>query len=238
MNWTIALVDDEKIQQDLIKKLLKEYEAMHSIQLNIFTFESAEAFLFHFEEDKSVELLILDIEMGKMNGMELAHYLRKQRHDLKILFVTGYSKYSLDGYKVDAVDYLLKPIDREKLFQVLDRIRALRPRKNEYLILETTDGSARINQRDLISLEALGHETIIQTVEEPIEIKQGLGTIQAELPENIFVKPHRSYLINIEHVNKISKTEVYLTNGVTVPVSRRLYKKVNESFIRYFRGSE
>lgn len=235
MNWQIALVDDESSQLELLEKLINEYSKNNSIHPTILTFESAEAFLFYFEENQNIDLLILDIEMSGMNGMELAKKIRAAKHSLNILFVTGYVEYSLEGYKVNAIDYILKPIDQDKLTIALNKFRNILPEKEDYLFLETPEALLKINIYDIISLEALGHETVIRTTAETIEVNRGLGSLLEELPTQQFFKTHRSYLVNLEHVVKIVKTEVQMTDKSIVPVSRRAYKPLNQAFIQYFK---
>jgi len=235
MNWRIALVDDETIQLELLIKMLQEYEKKHDLRFQFLMFESAEAFLFHFEEDKDIDLLMLDIEMGGMNGMELAQLLREQKHDLRLIFVTGYTEYIAQGYEVSAIDYVIKPVNKKKFFQVLDRFQTIAPKKEDYFILETSGGMVRVKQEDILYFEADGHRTLINTRDEVIEVNGGIGSFEEEVGSKAFIKPHRSYLLNLFHVKKVTKKEVVLDNGRVVPLSRRKYMEMNQAFINYFK---
>ncbi|WP_440895211.1 LytR/AlgR family response regulator transcription factor [Amphibacillus sp. Q70] len=233
MKWLVALLDDEIVQIDLLKKRFKEYEQDHNVSFQFLTFESAEAFLFYFAEDKAIDLLVLDIEMDGMNGMELAQLLRKQKHDIKLLFVTGYTDYIAEGYEVSAIDYILKPVKKEKFYRVIDRFRKLTPKKNETILIETSEEKIKLNLETILSLEADGHQTIITTTEGMFQAIAGLGSFEDQLSSELFIKPHRSYLVNLAQIKKITKKDLYLDNDSMIPVSRRLYKEVNQAFIHY-----
>lgn len=235
MMWRIALVDDEAVQIELLKKLLKEYGQAHEVSFQFLCFESAEAFLFHFEEDKAIDLLVLDIEMDGMNGLELAHLLREKNQDIKLLFVTGYTDYMADGYEVSAMDYILKPVDRKKLHRVLNRFKKSIPKKEETLVIETAEEKVKINQADIMYLEADGHRTIVKLMDKKYEALEGIGVFKEKVSADLFVQSHRSYLVNLDHIKRISKTDIYMDDHTLVPVSRRLYKKVNEAFIQHFK---
>lgn len=235
MNWRVALVDDEAIQLELLKKMLVAYGETNEVSFDFSTFESSEAFLFHFEEDKAFDLLVLDIEMGKMNGMDLARYLRDQNHDIKLLFVTGYTDYIGQGYEVSALDYVLKPVKEEKLFQVLDRFQKTTPRDDIYVFVETSEGMSRIDQNSIFFLEANKHQTIISTVESKIEVTEKFSHFEESLSSDQFIKTHRSYLVNIAHIKSINKQDVVMDDQSTVPISRRKVKEVNQAFIDYYK---
>ena len=135
----IAICDDEEAQRLLIIKYLQEWGSLRGIGIEPVTFPSAESFWFQWEEDKQFELLVLDIEMGKLSGMELAKKIREEDEGVPILFITGYESYIAQGYEVSAIQYLLKPMNKEKLFTVLDKLQ--KGKKAESKIpFQTEDG--------------------------------------------------------------------------------------------------
>ncbi|MDE6748627.1 MAG: LytTR family DNA-binding domain-containing protein [Lachnospiraceae bacterium] len=226
---TIAICDDDNSQIKALKKMLTEWNSSTVIR----EYNSAEQFLFNYP-DVSCDLLLLDIEMGDMNGMELAKELRAKGDMLPIIFITGFSKYIGDGYDVEALHYLLKPVDKKKLFQVLDRY-ADRHKPDNRIILQSNGESVLVASDDIVYLEAFGKKTQV-TLNDGKEIicTCGLSDVYGKLGQG-FVSCHRSYVVNIRLIRSISRTEVTMDSGKKIPVSRRLYDRVNRAFIDYYK---
>ncbi len=225
----ISICDDDSVQLNNLRQLLKVWNSSTEIS----EYRSAEQFLFSYP-DKSCDLLLLDIEMGDMNGMELARKLRDNGDMLPIIFITGYSEFMQDGYDVEALHYLLKPVDKDKLFAVLDRY-ASRHLTDNRVILPSGDETVSINTDDIAYLEAFGKKTQI-TLKDRKEIICTCGlSSAAEKLNSGFISCHRSYVVNIGYIRSISKTEITLDSGQKIPLSRRLYDSVNKAFIEYYR---
>lgn len=232
----IAICDDEVIQQELLKNYIEDWGAIHEEKVAVNCFACAEEFLFSWEEDKAFDLLILDVEMGEMNGMELAKKLRSQESEVPILFVTGYEKYMAMGYEVSALHYLLKPVRREKLWEQLSRIQ--NSRKNmEKLWFQTTEGSIVVPVEDIWYIEADRHNCILHYADKAQMIKHTLSYVVKLLEHRKeLVSCHRSLLVNLQHVSMIVKNELVMDNGERLPISRSMTGNVNQAFIRLFQG--
>ena len=119
MKYRIAICDDEQNQIEYITLIVALWSAHEGHGCEIRTFASAEAFLFEYEEDKAYDILLLDVEMKNMNGIELAKRIRKDNNRAEIIFITSHFEFVGEGYEVDALHYLIKPISADKLMQVL-----------------------------------------------------------------------------------------------------------------------
>ncbi len=135
----IAVCDDEEAPRRLIIRYLREWAAAQGQLVEITEFPDGESLFFHWEDDRNFDLMILDIEMGTLSGMELARRIRQQDEELPILFITGYESYMAQGYEVAAIQYLLKPLSREKLFAVLSRVQR-REKPEEKLTFSGEEG--------------------------------------------------------------------------------------------------
>ena len=226
---TIAICDDDNSQINALKKMLTEWNS----HITINEYNSAEQFLFNYP-DASCDLLLLDIEMGDMNGMELAKQLRAKGDMLPIIFITGFSKYIGDGYDVEALHYLMKPVNKEKLFQVLDRY-SCRHRPDNRVILPIGSESVIVASDNIVYLEAFGKKTQI-TLNDGKEMicTCGLSEASEKLGQG-FVSCHRSYVVNIGAIRKISRTDITMDSGKKIPLSRRSYDSVNRAFIDYYK---
>ena len=232
MEIRVALCDDEETVREYLGRLLEEWKERQNDQLQIEYFESAESFLFQYEEDKRWQLLILDIEMGKMNGVELAKKVREHNKEVQILFVTGYMDYISDGYEVEALHYLLKPVTKEKLFSVLDRARERMKKSEKALFLQGSDETVGIPYYEIRYVEVQHNYVTIHAAED-YTVKKTLSELEEELGDGFF-RTGRSFLVNLKCVKRITKKEVSLKDGMVIPLSRGMYEKINREIIRYF----
>lgn len=120
MAYQIAICDDSDKDAAFVQEILTQWAQDRQIEILARRFPSAESFLFEYEENKEYDILLLDIEMGQMDGVTMAKQVRKDNEAVQIIFITGYSDYIAEGYEVAALHYLMKPVNREKLFTVLD----------------------------------------------------------------------------------------------------------------------
>ena len=139
MNYHIAICDDSTTDLDYISVLVTDWAKVSGNTVNIKAFPSAEAFLFTYEDDKNFDILLLDIEMGGMDGVQLAKEVRRDNETIQIVFITGYSDYVTEGYEVSALHYLMKPVQKEKLFEVLERA-VQKIKKNERVLMLELSG--------------------------------------------------------------------------------------------------
>lgn len=227
----IAVCDDNEEHISALRSMLDEWSAHKPFAVIIYEYQSAENFLFSYP-DKPCDILLLDIEMKHLSGMELAKKLRENGDMLPIIFITGYSDYIGEGYDVEALHYLLKPIEKEKLFEVLDRYTKKRDSQND-IVLSCGDKNIRVDSENIRYCEATGKKTEVHMPDRNVLIcHTGIHDLQKILGEN-FMFCHRSYLVNLSFIKSISKTEIEIDGGETIPLSRRLYKEVNEMFIAF-----
>lgn len=232
----IAIVDDEKIQVELLEKYVQKWASYKDIKVATEHFYSAESFDFSWSMDKKYHIVLLDVQMSGQNGVDLAKRIREEDSIINIIFITAVIDYIQEGYDVDAINYLIKPIKEEKLHQCLDRAACKIP-KEEKIMLINVDGQVhRVVEKDITYIEAFAHYIEINTIKEKFTTKKSISAIEEELEKNAFVKCHRSYIVGLRHINRIGSSELELDNGAKVPVSRRQYSSVNMAFIKYFRG--
>ncbi|MDE6221264.1 MAG: LytTR family DNA-binding domain-containing protein [Lachnospiraceae bacterium] len=235
----IAICDDEEAQRLLLQKYVEEWAQENSIHLATTLFASGESFWFAWEDDSAYDLLIFDIEMGQMSGMELAGVIRKKDEEIPILFVTGYDSYMAQGFEVAALHYLLKPLRKEKLFAVLDKFNKIRMRKEqeEKLLFRTELGPLSLPAAKIWYIEARAHQCILYMEDESRILCSSISEMVKQLcGRKEFVRCHRSYLVNVHHVSAIVKPELILDDKRRIPVSRSAEKEVNQAFIELYKG--
>ena len=194
-------------------------------------FESAQAFLFHYEEHKDYDVLLLDIEMPGMDGMSMARAIRRENEAVQIVFVTGYSDYIAEGYEVAALHYLMKPVSREKLFAVLNRALEKRKREERCLNLELGGEMVRIPFYDIRYLDVRQNYVTIHGKAE-YTVKRSLNEFEKELDDR-FLRAGRSLIINLKYIRRVTKTEVSLSDGTLLPLPRGAYEPLNRAIIKH-----
>lgn len=225
--YKIAVCDDSQADIEYITMLVREWAKDKIVEIK--TYPSAEAFMFNYAEEKDFDILLLDIEMGKMDGVTMAKAIRQDNESVQIVFITGYSEYIADGYDVAALHYLIKPVKKEQLWSVLDRA-AERLKKNEKeLLLKTADETVVMPVREIRYLDVQQNYVTVHGKTD-VTVKRTLGEFERELDERFF-RLGRSYIINLACVRRISKTEVILTDGSAIPLPRGQYDALNRAII-------
>ena len=229
----IAIVDDEQMHRDILSKYIREWAANERIDADIRTYTNGEAFYFAWSDGQSCDVVFLDIMMSGTNGVSLARNLREKGDPVTIIFTTGIADYMQEGYEVEALHYLLKPLQKEKVWQCLEKCRARLVKKQSCILLPAQEGLIRVDADSVLCAEAMGHCCILTCTQETFEIRIGIRELQQKLSEyGEFPFCHRSYLVNIRKISKITRTDIYLEGGTMIPVSRRMYDAVNRQFIK------
>lgn len=225
----IAICDDNENDAQYVSGFVREWAGQRGVPVHIDTFPSSEAFLFQYAENKNYDILLLDIEMGKMDGVSLAKLLRRDNETLEIIFVTGYSEYISEGYEVAALHYLVKPIKKEKLFSVLDRAVHKLLQNEKVLTLEVAGEMVRVPVYQIRYAQVQLNYTTIYA-RDNITLKMPLGKLMDMLDER-FIRVGRSIIVNLTCISRVSKSEIYLQDGTVLPLPRGMYETVNRAII-------
>lgn len=229
MDYKIAICDDSSADREYISSLVTRWAEREGHTAALSTFCSAEEFLFGYEEDPNFDILLLDIEMGGMDGVTMAKKLRRVNDSVQIIFVTGYNDYIAEGYEVAALHYLLKPVNEGKLFSVLNRAAEKLKRDEKVLKFEVGGEVSRVPIYKIRYAEVFGNYVTIHAAEN-VTVKMTLGELERELDER-FYRVSRSAIVNLTFISRVTKTEIKLSEGSVVPLPRGAYDGVNRAII-------
>ncbi len=233
----IAICEDQIEQSNLLTSQIQNWAKQNKVDISIDKFVSAEAFLFEWVDENKYDIVFLDIEMSKMSGIELSNIIREKNKEIDIVFVSGFFKYALHGYKVGALQYLLKPVKESDLYICLDRtlnrISTTQGDNKSIIIIETTHENIKLDYKDICYSIKFSPYIDIHTKEQKITLRKKISDIEELLPSQYFIRCHRSYIVNVMHIRSVIKTNVILENGVKIPISRGKYNEVNDAFINY-----
>lgn len=232
MDMRIAICDDEAAELEYLRRIVTHWTKAGALNADIAVFDSAESFLFAYEGRAPFDILLLDIQMKRMDGLSLAKKLRETDARTQIIFITGFSDYMSEGYDVAALHYLMKPVNERKLCEVLDRACAKLAAAARTVLLPLSDGHIRLPACDILYAEVFSHHIELHAAARTLSIKMSMNELERTLGDGFF-RCHRSYIVGMRHVRAVTRGAVIMDNGVALPLSRKLYDEANRAFIDY-----
>ena len=230
----IAVCDDEPMDRQQAADLTHEIMGAEGLACSLSSYESAEALLTAIQDGAQFHILLLDVMMEGLDGMELAAALRKLGDRTAIIFISSNRELALRGYEVSAARYLAKPLQTEQLREALLYCYKTFCEKKD-ILLPTTKGQRRIPLSDIRYVEAMERVTKLALTDRLEEVSMKFSDLSALLPERQFVLCHRSYLVNLEHTAYIRSRDLELTTGEVLPVSRYRAEDLQKQFVAYLR---
>lgn len=228
MDYRIAICDDRQEDREYVRQLTARWAQQRGNQVEMTEFCSAEQFLFSCPQP-DFDLLLLDIEMDGMDGVSLAKQVRRTNELMQIVFITGYSDYITEGYEVAALHYLMKPVKEEKLFAVLDRAVERLHKNTKVLTLETAEETVRVPLYQVSALEVQRNYVTVHARQD-YTVKKSLSELMEQLDERFF-RVGRSAVVNLNDIGRVTRSDIYLTDGRIIPLPRGAYDKLNRAII-------
>ena len=229
MEYKIAICDDSDVDREYVTNMVQRWAESLGYLVQLDTFSTAEGFLFHYEEEKDYDILLLDIEMGDKDGVTMAKHLRKENDTVQIIFITGYSDYISEGYEVAALHYLMKPVKEEKLCSVLERATERLSKSERVLNLKSGGEIIRVPIYQIRYAEVYGNYVTIHAASD-VMVKMTLNELENQLDER-FYRVGRSAVVNLTKVSRVTKTEIRLNEGTTMHLPRGAYDGINRAII-------
>lgn len=228
----VAICDDEKVQLSMTKASLEA--AYRSLDLVIDTYTSGAALL-NATDSIQYELIILDIEMPEMNGIETAKKLRKIGEETAIVFLTSHVEYALEGYEVNALRYLTKPANPEKLSEIITYL-VEQKKKDKKILLRNSEDVEMVCVADIYYMEAQDQMIRVITSKGEYKNRYNLGDYEKELRAYGLFRIHRGYLVNLGHVLRMMGREIVMEDGASLPVSRTKEVALKNALIHYVKN--
>jgi DNA-binding LytR/AlgR family response regulator len=240
MSISCIIVEDEPLARNLLEQYIQKVSYLHLVQ----SFSNPLIAIDFLRENK-VDLLFLDIQMPEITGVNLLKILPQQKP--LVIFTTAYSEYALEGYELDVVDYLLKPITLERFLKAVEKVaQRLTPIKKEsgeekqekaveteitpnFVFVKDGTKLVKIRLQDILYIEGLKDYVIIHTSHQKVVSLQRMKNLEEQLPNNQFIRVHNSYIISLEAIDAIEKEKVQI-GKVFIPVSDT-YRKSFKEFI-------
>lgn len=224
----IAICEDEKEQQELLKRYINQIFDVLSVKCRLEVFNSGEELLERYSKD--TDILLLDIQMGQINGIDTARKVRVLDDKVEIIFITALIEYALEGYEVRAYRYLIKPVKYNNLKDnIINCIKEV-DIKNKYIVVKVQGSQTKLNVNEIAYIEVQKETITIHTLNEVYKINGTMSNIEKEIDCSRFFRCHKSFLVNLEHVKSIKQYVAILENSKEVPVSRYRFKETKDKF--------
>ena len=220
--YRIAIVEDEKNDAEKLNNSLKQYLEKNNISASIHNYSDGDEII---EEETNFDIILLDIEMKRMDGIQAAHKIRQKDEHVIIVFITRMINMALEGYSVDAADFLIKPLNPLNFETRMDRIfKKLALNKDRFIEVKNGQHKQYININDIDYIEAANKKVTMNLIDgNKINTTEPLYVLEEKLLKEGFYKPHNSYLVNLNQVKSLNNTDIKLKTD-TIPLSKHRRK--------------
>ena len=227
----LAICDDDLLQVEVLKNYIDEMELVHNYEV----FQSFEQLMFAIDNGKRYDVLLMDIEWNQeRNGIDYAVQVNEKRPECQIIFFSNYTKYSQDIFReqLNLCGFLIKPVDREHFQDMLERAkkRLMEAKKNQ-LIIRNRNAYVFFTYQ-LLYIESSAHQVIIHADREDIECYEKLSNLESRLDNN-FAKCHKSFLVNMDRIRRITGSTIIFDNDVQINMSRQKAEEFKRTYFDY-----
>ncbi|MHB8127670.1 MAG: LytR/AlgR family response regulator transcription factor [Mobilitalea sp.] len=234
----IAICDDNTSDLSNMVSMVNDYIVMrrNKYEIECVAFQNAMDLIASMERGQRYDLVLLDILMPFMTGMEAAKKIRQLGHEVKIIFSTSSTEFAVESYSVDAYYYAIKPIWKEKLNILLDKVLSeIDINAGSCILIKNKNGLTRIYINRLEYAEVIGRTIFYHITDGSVlEAAGSMVELEEELLSHLcFIKPHRSYVINMEHIDTLSQRDIKMRSHALVPMAKANYNTLKTSYISF-----
>ena len=227
----VAIVEDEPLFVQQLKEYIGRYEKDRGRRIKITTFADGEDITDDYRG--GYDIILMDIQMRFMDGMTAAEKIRTLDHEVIIMFITNMIQYAVRGYEVDAMDYVVKPVEYFAFSQKLDKaIGRMKKAVQTYISVPTEDGLQKLAVSDIYYIESSNRKVTLYLRHEKIEYYDKISSLESELKPDFF-RIHKGYLVNIKYVERYDRTEVKMRNGDSLLISKYKYQDFVKRYLEY-----
>lgn len=232
----IAFCDDDLSVLNEINVLLDKYRVERNLDVRYAAFQSPLELLAEIEKGMRFDILFLDVIMPGENGIEAAREIRKYDTNVKIIFLTSSEEFAVQSYTVGAYFYQMKPIWEESFFRLMDvAVSECKKEQQQSLILRCKTGIVRVELERLEYCEVIGRTVLFHMKDGKVFERAGsLDELWGQLfPLENFLRPHRSYIVNMDYVQTMSYKAIIMSDGADIPLPRGKYSELKDRYLEY-----
>lgn len=233
--YHIAIVEDEKEYAEQLQTFLKQYEGEHNVKFKVTVFEDGAEILKDYQP--IYDLILLDIEMPEVNGMDAADQIRKKDQEVVMMFITNIASYAIRGYEVGALDYVMKPITYYGFAMRLGRaLKRVQQNEQKTVLLPLSDGVKKLQIQQIYYVEVQNRILHFYTDEGEYTIRGTMQKVEESLRGHSFAKCNHWYMVNLRHVTEVRKN-IAVVAGHELEISRRNRTPFMKALAEYVGGA-
>ncbi len=241
----ILICDDEEQYANAVLQSIERWKSGdHNRIVSTELYTSSEDMLEALQKQVVYDLAFLDIQFPReLNGLQVAQELRKINEQMVIVFISNYEEYAVDGYRVNALRYFYKPITDKQVFECLEIAyhQWLLSSTDSFVVVGGKQQIYKLPYKSIFYIESMGHYLAIHTASvdcSTVSIRQKMDELLQKLPQELFVQCQKSFVVNLQYVQRITRATVTLANGAEIPVSPRYKENLFSKFRNLFQGDE
>ena len=228
----IAICDDNKFDRALLSEYILQYAENTMSIVELVEFGCGEELLSAFTKEQ-FKILFLDIYMTGINGVAVAEKIRETDEECKIIFTTSSLEHKSDGFEVAATHYLVKPITYEQVGKALNRCKKVLNSNARCIELTVNKEIIKIRLKDIYCIEAMRNGAVITTRLETLRVHYSMTSMEELLTDNRFLRCHRGFIINMDHISLMKDDVFIMKNGFTIPIRQSGRKAIRQAFMDY-----
>lgn len=228
----IAIVEDEEHYIKQLMEYLRKYEQMNGEEFDISVYRDGDGITAEYKAQ--YDIILMDIQMKFVDGMSAAEEIRRVDSEVVIIFITNMTQYAIRGYEVDALDYVLKPVEFFAFSQKLNRaVSRIKKRASRFLTIQVKGGVMRMKLSDIYYVESQGHDLIYHTKAEELIVSGTMKMVSEQLELYGFSRANKCYLINLEHVDGV-QDKCAMVHGRMLQISRPRFHIFMQELTKYW----
>lgn len=231
----IAICDDNLQQQEEVELLIQGMGLKESVVIK--KFSSGEDLLKAYKDDQRFSVILLDMQMKELDGIQTAEYIRKYKGNCLIIIITSIIEYAVKGYSIDAYDFIMKPVGKKKFVKVLSKaINEIQVRENKVYTIKRRDMTVALRLSRIIYIESDKKRVIVHTKEKSYTNNENISIMEKKLQNDGFIRISRYFLVNINHITEIGVKSLELSTGEQLNYSEKFRDPIKEEYMKFIMG--
>lgn len=230
----MCIYDDDIEFSLLFEKLLYRYAEENDKEIDVEIFQGGENAALQIAQNE-YDILFLDIDLGDVKGFEIGKQIRDElkNNKIQIVYISGDTSYAMELFKTRPFDFVVKPVDKKKLFKMLDTYFSIFSGKNKYLHYRWLKQDHIIKQDNIIYLQSIGRKVVAKTFDGDVEFYDKLSKVIDKLDDNKFCCVHKSFVINSIYVDVFKSDKVIMCDSARIPISKSYKKSFREWLVKH-----